>query len=60
MGSFSAMHWILVLVAILILFGAGKLPQVMGDMAKGFRAFKAGMKDEDKVEEAKARLPDAG
>ncbi len=46
MGSFSVMHWVLVLLAVLILFGAGKLPNVMGDVAKGIKTFKAGLKDE--------------
>jgi sec-independent protein translocase protein TatA len=50
MGSFSLMHWIVVLAIILILFGAGKLPRVMGDFAKGIKAFKAGMKEEDEAE----------
>jgi sec-independent protein translocase protein TatA len=50
MGSFSLMHWIVVLAIILILFGAGKLPRVMGDFAKGIKAFKAGMKDDDEPE----------
>jgi len=50
MGSFSLMHWIVVLAIILILFGAGKLPRVMGDFAKGIKAFKAGMKEDDEVE----------
>ena len=49
MGSFSLMHWIVVLAIILILFGAGKLPRVMGDFAKGIKAFKAGMKEEDEA-----------
>jgi sec-independent protein translocase protein TatA len=47
MGSFSLMHWIVVLAIILILFGAGKLPRVMGDFAKGIKAFKAGMQDDE-------------
>jgi sec-independent protein translocase protein TatA len=47
MGSFSLMHWIVVLAIILILFGAGKLPHVMGDFAKGIKAFKAGMREDD-------------
>lgn len=38
---------ILVLGIVMILFGAGKLPRVMGDMAKGIKAFKKGMKDEE-------------
>jgi sec-independent protein translocase protein TatA len=38
---------VLILVIVLILFGAGKLPKVMGDVAKGVKSFKAGMKDDD-------------
>ncbi len=36
----------LILVVVLIIFGAGKLPHVMGDLGKGLRSFKEGMKDE--------------
>ena len=42
----SVWHVIVVLVVVLILFGAGKLPQVMGDFAKGIKNFKAGMADD--------------
>jgi sec-independent protein translocase protein TatA len=49
MGSFSLMHWMIVLLIVLLLFGAGKLPRVMGDFAKGVKAFKAGMKDDDEA-----------
>jgi len=38
---------VLVLLIVLILFGAGKLPKVMGDVAKGVKNFKTGLKDED-------------
>ncbi|BBK34335.1 sec-independent protein translocase protein TatA [Stella humosa] len=51
MGSFSIWHWLIVLAVILIIFGAGKLPRVMGDVAKGIKNFKQGMKDEDKPDE---------
>ena len=37
---------IFILVIVLIIFGAGKLPRVMGDIAKGVKNFKAGLKDE--------------
>jgi sec-independent protein translocase protein TatA len=47
MGSMSLMHWLVVLAIVLVLFGAGKLPRVMGDFAKGIKAFKAGMSEED-------------
>ena len=49
MGSFSLMHWMIVLLIVLLLFGAGKLPRVMGDFAKGIKAFKSGMKEEDEA-----------
>jgi sec-independent protein translocase protein TatA len=52
MGSMSLMHWLVVLAIVLVLFGAGKLPRVMGDFAKGIKAFKAGMAEEDKPEAA--------
>ncbi|HWE71940.1 MAG TPA: twin-arginine translocase TatA/TatE family subunit [Stellaceae bacterium] len=52
MGSFSLMHWMIVLLIVLLLFGAGKLPRVMGDFAKGIKAFKSGMKEEDGDEAA--------
>jgi sec-independent protein translocase protein TatA len=41
---------VLVLLIVLILFGAGKLPKVMGDVAKGVKNFKSGLKDEDEKE----------
>lgn len=47
MGAMSLWHWVIVLVVVLLVFGAGKLPNVMGDMAKGVKAFKKGMRDED-------------
>jgi sec-independent protein translocase protein TatA len=49
MGSMSLMHWLVVLAIVLVLFGAGKLPRVMGDFAKGIKAFKSGMKEEDET-----------
>ena len=40
-------EWIIILVVVLIFFGAGKLPNVLGQMGKGVRAFKDGMKEEE-------------
>jgi len=47
MGSFSIWHWIIVLAVVLLLFGAGKIPRLMGDVAKGVKEFKKGMADDD-------------
>ena len=35
MGSLSIWHWMIVLVVVLLLFGRGKLSELMGDAAKG-------------------------
>jgi sec-independent protein translocase protein TatA len=47
MGSFSIWHWLIVLVIVLLVFGRGKIPELMGDMAKGIKSFKKGMSDDD-------------
>jgi sec-independent protein translocase protein TatA len=48
MGSMSPIHWLLVIGIAVILFGGrGKLSGVMGDFAKGIKAFKSGMKEPD-------------
>ncbi|ADY64635.1 MULTISPECIES: twin-arginine translocase TatA/TatE family subunit [Rhizobium/Agrobacterium group] len=49
MGSFSVWHWLIVLVIVLVLFGRGKIPELMGDVAKGIKSFKKGMADEDQT-----------
>ncbi|MCT8997121.1 twin-arginine translocase TatA/TatE family subunit [Chelativorans intermedius] len=53
MGSFSIWHWLIVLVVILLLFGRGKIPELMGDMAKGIKSFKKGMAEDDDAQAAK-------
>lgn len=40
-------HLLVLAVIVLVVFGAGKIPQVMGDLAKGVKAFKNGLKDHD-------------
>ena len=43
----SIWHILVVLVVVVILFGAGKLPRVLGDLGKGIKNFKEGIKDDD-------------
>jgi sec-independent protein translocase protein TatA len=58
MGSFSIWHWLIVLVVIALLFGGrGRLSSIMGDAAKGIRAFKDGLKTEDTETAEKKPLP---
>jgi len=51
MGSLSIWHWIVVIAVVLLLFGRGKISDLMGDVAQGIKAFKKGMQDDDKVAE---------
>ncbi len=49
MGGMSIWHWAIVILVVVVLFGGrGKLSSIMGDAAKGVKAFKDGLKDEDK------------
>lgn len=43
----SITHLLLLLVIIFVVFGAGKLPRVMGDIGKGVRSMREGLKSED-------------
>jgi sec-independent protein translocase protein TatA len=49
MGSFSIWHWLIVLAVVLLLFGRGKIPELMGDFAKGIKSFKKGMAEDEDV-----------
>jgi sec-independent protein translocase protein TatA len=53
MGSFSIWHWLIVLVIVLLVFGRGKIPELMGDMAKGIKSFKKGMSDDEADDSAR-------
>ena len=47
MGAMSIWHWIIVLLIVVLLFGRGKISEVMGDVAKGIKSFKKGMADDE-------------
>ena len=46
MGFGSIWHWVIVLVVVLVLFGRGRVSEIMGDFGKGIKSFKQGMGDE--------------
>jgi sec-independent protein translocase protein TatA len=54
MGSFSIWHWLILILVVLLLFGRGKISDLMGDMAKGIKSFKKGLADEPNAESADA------
>jgi sec-independent protein translocase protein TatA len=47
MGGFSLIHWLILGLFILLLFGGSRFSAMMGDVAKGLKSFKQGMADED-------------
>ena len=47
MGGFSLIHWLILGVVILLLFGGNRFSSMMGDVAKGLKSFKQGMTEED-------------
>jgi sec-independent protein translocase protein TatA len=56
MGGLSPFHWIIIIaVALLVFGGRGKLSGLMGDAAKGIKAFKEGLKDEEPKAEGNAQ-----
>lgn len=61
MGSLSIWHWMIVIAVVLLLFGRGKISELMGDVAQGIKAFKKGMADDDvaKSEPPKSEPPKA-
>ena len=59
-GTFSILHWIVVLAVVLLLFGGrGKVSAIMGDFGKGLRNFKTGLKGTEEDADAIEELPKA-
>ena len=56
MGSFSLIHWIVLILVVVLLFGRGRISDLMGDLAKGINSFKKGLAD---VESPPADAPQA-
>jgi sec-independent protein translocase protein TatA len=59
MGSMSLWHWIVVIAVVLLLFGRGKISELMGDVAQGIKAFKKGMSEDDSAKDEAAKIEPA-
>lgn len=53
MGNIGPLQIVIILLVVLVFFGRGKIPQLMGDVAKGIKSFKSGMKEEVDTAESK-------
>ncbi len=47
MGSFSIAHLLILALVVLVLFGRGRISEMMGDFGKGIKSFKAGINEEN-------------
>lgn len=59
MGSLSPVHWLVVIVVVLLVFGPSRLADVGKGIGQGIRSFKKGISDDDVKHKAK-RLADTG
>lgn len=58
MGGLSIGHWIIVLVIVLVLFGRGRISEIMGDFGKGIHSFRKGMSEDGSADAPKkSELP---
>lgn len=57
MGGLSAFHWIIVALVVLVLFGRGRISEVMGDFGKGIKSFKQGLNEDDSRTAAQQQPP---
>lgn len=47
MGGLSIWHWLIVLAVVLILFGSGRVGNLMGELGKGMKSFKNNLADDE-------------
>ncbi|MFP6688253.1 MAG: twin-arginine translocase TatA/TatE family subunit [Alphaproteobacteria bacterium] len=52
--SFGIWQIVLIVLVVVLVFGANKIPRVMGDFAKGIKSFKAGLKEGETADTAQA------
>ena len=55
MDAFSIWHWIIVVIVVLLLFGRGKVSDLMSDVAQGIKAFRKTMSEDEKQADEPAR-----
>jgi sec-independent protein translocase protein TatA len=58
-GNFSLMHWVIVALVILVLFGRGKISETMGDFGKGVKSFRKGLSEDEHTDTTPPAAKDA-
>jgi sec-independent protein translocase protein TatA len=58
MGGLSPVHWLLVLLVVLLLFGAGRLSEIGKGLGEGIKNFKKGLSDDGKDDDSSSGKPE--
>ena len=58
MGALSGIHWLVLIVVILLVFGPGRLANVGKGLGEGIREFKKGISGDPEIDEEPKQLPD--
>ena len=56
MGSIGPFQLLIIAVVILILFGRGRISEMMGDFGKGVKSFRKGMNEDDEAANAEKKV----
>lgn len=59
MGATSIWHWVILLLIVVLMFGRGKISEIMGDVAKGIKSFKKGMSEDEAAKPADPKVIDS-
>ena len=57
MGSLSPIHWLIVIVIVLLVFGPGRLAGVGKGLGEGIKSFKKGLNDDGEDDKSAASKP---
>lgn len=57
MGFGSLWHWVIVLLVVLVLFGRGRISEIMGDFGKGIKSFKTGLNEDPAAPVTPTQIP---
>ena len=55
MGSMSIWHWLIVLIVVVLLFGAKKIPELAKGLGQGIKTFKKEMEEDDEPQKVEKK-----
>ena len=56
MGSMSIGHWLIVLIVVVLLFGAKKIPELAKGLGQGIKTYKKEMEEDDEPQKVEKKM----